>query len=238
MRASAESLQLAPHVHACVVGSNTIILDLREDRYFGLPPEVSNHLWRALGQPTDDDKSRPQAGSAMEETLRELLARGILERRTQRSTSVSRASICTPQRALLDGYVSLEAPVRTIDVLRFVAAWALTSVRMRFFSLERIAQALRRESRHAREVNLDLDTARSFVIVFRTLRPFFFRANNACLFDSLVLRDFLRRSGVPAHLVFGVATNPFSAHCWLQKDDVVINDTPEYVRERTQILVI
>jgi hypothetical protein len=43
-----------------------------------------------------------------------------------------------------------------------------------------------------------------------------------CLTDSLALVRWLGRSG--ASLVFGVKLEPFSAHCWVQLDDLLLND--------------
>jgi hypothetical protein len=36
-------------------------------------------------------------------------------------------------------------------------------------------------------------------------------------------------------LVFGVRTHPFEAHCWLEKDRVILDDTVEHVRWFTPI---
>lgn len=58
-----------------------------------------------------------------------------------------------------------------------------------------------------------------------------------CLVRSFVLKRFLARAGLGADWVFGVATWPFRAHCWLQAGDVVLDDTVEHVAGYTPILV-
>ncbi len=58
-----------------------------------------------------------------------------------------------------------------------------------------------------------------------------------CLVRSFVLKRFLSRSGLGVDWVFGVATWPFRAHCWLQAGDVVLDDTVEHVAGYTPILV-
>lgn len=58
-----------------------------------------------------------------------------------------------------------------------------------------------------------------------------------CLLRAFVLRRHLARQGLAAHWVFGVATWPFSAHCWLQAGSVVLDDTVERVSRYTPILV-
>lgn len=52
---------------------------------------------------------------------------------------------------------------------------------------------------------------------------------NTCLLRSLALREILSRNGYRSQLVFGVKLHPFEAHCWLQRDDQVINDTLEQI---------
>ena len=48
----------------------------------------------------------------------------------------------------------------------------------------------------------------------------------------------LRRAGQNAAWVFGVRTWPFSAHCWLQIGDAVLDDDPERVSRYTPIMVL
>lgn len=59
-----------------------------------------------------------------------------------------------------------------------------------------------------------------------------------CLVRSLLLLRHLRRGGYDAQWVFGVATWPFRAHCWLQCGDVVLDDHPDRLRPFSPILVI
>jgi hypothetical protein len=46
-----------------------------------------------------------------------------------------------------------------------------------------------------------------------------------CLLDSLALTRWLAARGASANIVFGVTDAPFSAHCWVQAGDLVLNDT-------------
>lgn len=47
----------------------------------------------------------------------------------------------------------------------------------------------------------------------------------SCLMDSLALTTYLAARGMPSRIVFGVTDSPFSAHCWVQVGDLVLNDT-------------
>lgn len=57
----------------------------------------------------------------------------------------------------------------------------------------------------------------------RALFPF----KPICMRDSLALLDFLWHRGLCPYLVIGVRLNPFSAHCWVQTRDVLLNETAD-----------
>jgi hypothetical protein len=52
------------------------------------------------------------------------------------------------------------------------------------------------------------------------------------------LVNFLAGYGVFPQWVFGVKTDPFYAHCWVQQGSFVFNDTPDYIRGFSPILVV
>jgi hypothetical protein len=125
-------------------------------------------------------------------------------------------------------------------VLNFVFACVTARLALRWRPIASVvASAAARKSRHARDRSgVDLAAARRHVSVYVYLRPLLFTAKDACLFDALSLTNFLARYGIFATWVFGVQTGPFAAHCWVQHDDVVLNDTPENVRRYAPILAI
>ncbi len=73
--------------------------------------------------------------------------------------------------------------------------------------------------------------------IFRLARPYIPIKPN-CLLDSLALAKFLARRNLYADVVFGVTSDPFSAHCWLQTGTVVVNDSVGNVDTYTPIRVI
>ena len=84
----------------------------------------------------------------------------------------------------------------------------------------------------------DMERARELVETFFKLRGFFFSSRSECLFDSLTLLNFLAHYGRTADWVFAVQARPFAAHCWVQLDDIVFNDTVEHVSGYTPIMVV
>jgi Transglutaminase-like superfamily len=79
---------------------------------------------------------------------------------------------------------------------------------------------------------------RQLVDIFGRLRVFLFSHNEECLHDSLALLEFLARYRIFPGWVFGVRARPFVAHCWVQYEDIVFNDTVEHVAGYTPIMVV
>ncbi|MDF1835796.1 MAG: lasso peptide biosynthesis B2 protein [Alteraurantiacibacter sp. bin_em_oilr2.035] len=63
-------------------------------------------------------------------------------------------------------------------------------------------------------------------------------AADRCLSRSIALALRLARRGIQSHIVIGVRSDPFGAHCWAQQGDAVLNDTAEEVLRYTPILVV
>ena len=59
-----------------------------------------------------------------------------------------------------------------------------------------------------------------------------------CLQDSLGLLDYLAARRAFPDLVFGVKLAPFAAHCWVQANGVVLNETIDTASAYTPILVV
>lgn len=60
----------------------------------------------------------------------------------------------------------------------------------------------------------------------------------ACLEHALALLLFLGRAGAGADWVFAVKAAPFSAHCWIEHERVVLNDSLENTARYTPIMVV
>jgi hypothetical protein len=62
-------------------------------------------------------------------------------------------------------------------------------------------------------------------------------AADQCLVRGIAMKHLLAQRGCDARLVFGV-TMPFSAHCWVQADDVVLTDTLDIIRRYQPIFAV
>lgn len=59
-----------------------------------------------------------------------------------------------------------------------------------------------------------------------------------CLARSFLLLSFLRRWGLDARWVIAARAWPFAAHCWLQVEDMVLDDDPERLAVYSPICMI
>jgi hypothetical protein len=78
------------------------------------------------------------------------------------------------------------------------------------------------------------------VHLFRRLRPLLFAGRDRCILDSIGLLEFLALNGTDIgrmRWVVGVRARPWGAHCWLQQQQLVVNDTCERVMQYVPILV-
>lgn len=81
----------------------------------------------------------------------------------------------------------------------------------------------RRARNQAEDCPVD-DTLHREVEIFLKLRPLFYKARDHCLYDSLVLLEFLAQVKKFPKLAIGVRSNPFAAHAWVQAEDCLLND--------------
>ncbi len=74
---------------------------------------------------------------------------------------------------------------------------------------------------------------------FLSLRPVFYTARQHCLFDALVLVEYLALFRIYPSWVFGVTASPsFAAHCWVECDNCILNGSPEFIGSFTPIMAL
>lgn len=57
-----------------------------------------------------------------------------------------------------------------------------------------------------------------------------------CLLDSLALLHFLAGRGVRATLVFGAKFDPFAAHCWVEQEGMLLNESSDVAGQFVAVL--
>ena len=234
---------LAKHVFVCGDEEYVIVLDLKQDRYFTLDAARTAALrpllpgWPA---PRTGGNSREASELAADEAAAPLLRQGWLLELPAAAKEATPVRLPPPQTELLSGAAVESAAIDGRAVLTFVFASIFAKLALRFWRFERVIRRVaQRKATHpmARDPS-DLGRVRQLVDIFGRLRVFLFSHREKCLHDSLALLEFLARYGIFPCWVFGVRARPFVAHCWVQHDDIVFNDTVEHVAGYTPIMVV
>jgi transglutaminase superfamily protein len=236
---------LASHVFVCFQDEHVVFLDVRNDRYFALEAAKTRGLERLVdGWPvrrTDDTgEGRSLHDSGVVQILTE---RGLLTRWARAGKDATPVQCETPVDEIHPDAMTETPSVDGLALLRFIRASLGASLSLKLMSFERVIQDAHRRRRrsqnaHAGPAPFDPQRAQDLTAIFTWLRPYFFSAKDACLFEALALGKFLASYGIHPRWVFGVQARPFSAHCWLQHESIVLNDTVEHVAQYTPIMII
>lgn len=214
--------QLSPDLSFCMLGGDPYFLDLRRDRYFRLERKKRAAFVALTG---NADLPRREAAP--------LIERRIL-RWTDGAGGISPTVTDVPERSLIEETVgdrqnvNFNAPEIAFLLSR---AW----FERKFVPLADIVA--RRRDRAARTRSGDTDALRRSAGRFAAARRMIPIASS-CLPDSLALIDFLAKRGHPARLVFGVRREPFAAHCWVQTESCLLNETVDIASGFTPICVV
>jgi hypothetical protein len=235
---------LADHVFVCVNDEHVVLLDLKQDHYWALEAASTAPLGELVpGWPV---RESPLTGSPdaerieAEEMAQTLVEQGILVDDGASGKDATPARVTRPARELLSAQEYRLASFGAGAVTNLITAALSAKAALRLGRFEKAVQRFQARKRRAGGATtpLDIDRARALVERFFRLRVFFFTSTRECLFDSLTLLNFLSRYGIFADWVFGVQARPFAAHCWVQLEDIVFNDTVEHVSGYTPIMTV
>ena len=111
---------------------------------------------------------------------------------------------------------------------------------LKFRSLEYVVRRIRRR-KMARVTQMTPAVEASRITTlsqdFFRVRPLVYSSRDKCLYDCLVMLEFLAYFELFPTLLIGVTTFPFRAHCWLQYGPMILTDYVEHTRAYTPILV-
>ena len=232
---------LSPHVHVCVAGKQVVLLDLERDKYLSLAHPHPVGRW-VRGWPVPDSAAtNPAINTAGPENglLAKMISQGLLVADPTRGKEAAPAVTQQPKDALVEYEFDVRPCTNVAQLWSLLRAHAAAKWALRHRPIKAVVEKAQQRKRRAETgVAVDLNAMRPLVTAFLYLRPWFYTARNACLLDSLTLINFLAGYGFFPQWIFGVKTDPFYAHCWVQEGDCVFNDTPDYVRGFSPILVV
>jgi hypothetical protein len=211
-------------------------MDLRHDNYCCLGEDDTHVLLEFLDHESSDtdgsSEAYPAKTTAIIQALRQ---RNFLAASSAEGKLFSEALVSRPNVNLQEHASSAVERPRPVHIWRFFHAAALASLQLKRYSMQRtVAMVTRSKQRSANVATSATECAQLFA-VFQTLRPCYPRPY-LCLFDSLALLHFLSRFGLFPDWVFGVKVAPFGAHCWVQINDVLVNDILDNVRSYSPVM--
>lgn len=212
-------LFLADHVHGAVVEGDLVLLDVAADAYFCLP--AGDHTLTLDGRMLD---ATPDAlgVSLYEAGLAKPMVAG--PKGAQAHAGEHQAVRLTPPRRTARAWLDAEP-----QLARAPMGWrhlvALARAAVSAHRAEHRAFAVRLADLGAPDPSLTPALLRDLAI-FRRLSPWL-PLDGACLFRSQMLRAYLAALGHGVSWRFGVRTWPFRAHCWLQVEDLALDDEAE-----------
>jgi hypothetical protein len=214
-----------PDLHWCMAGNHAIFLNLSSDRYFTIPT-TWNDTFRKASEGADLDPGDP--------TISKLCRNAVL---------IQLASLSTPMPPVAELPPASEelrpSPNRRRSIsLQLKGLWWQWYV-SRALSRRGLYFLIRRLSRVSSKrpgPQLPLESYAALTGSFAHTN--FFRTHaDQCLVRSAGLLFLIRQFDPDVRLVIGVSSSPFSAHAWLQRDKVILNDTIDQVRAYTPIFV-
>jgi hypothetical protein len=232
---------LAPHVYPCVSGQHVVLMDLERDKYVAVVPADRLAAW-VRGWPVGAAQTAHLPRDADADALvSQMLAHGMLV--SDPHVGKPAVPVCAARAAgsLVEFDLDTRPRAGAALLWRFGRSCARAQLSLKLRPIQSIVEAVRdRKARRAQHGCREADPVRlrALVAAFMRLRPLFYTLRNACLLDSLTLVHFLAAEGIQPEWVFGVKTEPFDAHCWVQHGDVVLNDAPDRVRQYAPILVV
>ena len=215
-----------------------VFLDLKRDKYMCLDQMQTRAIWPFLNSRSSDFEV--QESTIVTDTVNLLLDNEILTLNPNSGKDISSAYIERPSRELT-GYDPDKKP-KTLakHIYYFLSSCLISAIYLRLLSLNYIVQMLgKRRRKHQRTKQaIPKEKFQDLVGIFKSLRPLIFTSHDNCMFHSLALIEFLSHFNLYPCWVFGVKMGPFVAHCWVQHDDMTLNDSVDHVAAFTPIMAV
>jgi hypothetical protein len=218
---------LRPGLSYCMIDGQAIFLDIDEDRYFRLDGTLQDAF---VAYVNSDGVPATWADALIDRAI--LVPGPAIHVRPDRLPAPCRSSL---ELTAASTHATVTAVLHV-----FASVWRM-SRQLATRSLRDILEELviYRNRHKLCAASSDSQEERTIDIAGLFARSrLYVPVKTCCLLDSLAMTRYLAGHGVPANIVFGVTRDPFSAHCWVQYGDLVLNDTVGNVNAHTPIRVI
>lgn len=210
--------KLKPALSYCVIDERCYFLDLDDNRYFAFSGEL-NSFFLACAR---------DACLSVDERIAQELERRTLLTRGEAPTQISPFQVAAPNVVVEPSCGSLYLAVRAVH------AYLLAVRCIKTAALRGASGLLRREQlRRVSRPHSLIDIAAGISRAKRWLG-----AHDRCLQWSVATALLLLRNGYQAKVVLGVCAKPFTAHCWVQVEEVLVSDSLERVAMFTPVAAL
>lgn len=244
---TARSYFLTRNIYMCLSNGQFIFLDIEKDRYLSLDRAWTNTIAPALHGWPSDQQGGSQPSDIKPDSVAEIgstmVEWGLLTPDRANGKDARPATIEPPATDLVSDEDLDNPGIKVGHLWNFLVASISASIGLRQRSIDNVINLVarrkvrRQKSGLSNSPGFDFNRARRMVAIFDVLRPFYPR-KYLCLYDSLALLEFLARYDIYPTWVYGVAAEPFNAHCWVQEASSVFNDSAESVRNYTPIMAV
>jgi hypothetical protein len=228
---------------ACFSNGHYVMLDLLADMYLRIEKGPFEAVARCIHLSPPLARSAHNSGNheltvESRVLLSELLARRLLTEDPGQANDGASESMAIPVQTLAGSEEDMSLVPCLRHIVSFTAASRAAATWLKGPIAQTVSRVTERKSRRAcRAPQFNVDRARSLISIFCRLRPFYNR-QYLCLFDSLALLNFLAKYDIFPTWVFGVQSEPFSAHCWVQHGEFLLNDSVDRVGIYTPLLAV
>lgn len=235
-------MYLAEDARFCAIGLQLVVLDLRTGKYIAVDCEACPNLLKGIVSAGNNKYRQLIVDAAVArsaaELINSLMSRRILTK-FHAEIDLRPALVPVPRRSLVSVPPVCPEGLSVRAWFRVCTSFVKVALLLRFAGFKRLVRRLEAQSGVAPPMSELQNSAklRAVVRAFCRIRPWLYTAHEHCLFDALVLTEFLRRYRQQASFVIGVAPTPFSAHAWVQVGDCLIDDTLEVIGKYSRILV-
>lgn len=212
----------------CIASRKVVLFDLPNCRYSGLP-EATDMAFQALVE-------SQEAADADTSALQPLIDTGLLILLENRPTRLNAQSGLGASGSLLN---CRPAPVEPSLIFAALTAQISTALDLKVQPLANIFSHVQRRRtclENAIQPMPAVDLARVVAAFVWSRR--LISSGDKCLRRSIALANHLIGCGIDCRIVIGVRMRPFAAHAWVQKDDLVLDESLEEVRRYSTILVV
>jgi len=221
-----------------------VALNLRTNQYLGLSSADFSVLAKCVGGPPPLTVNQEQIVATSPDTdtkiMQSAITEGVITTQPMSRQIVSTTIDLGGTLISIGDEIVEKTPLRIVDVIAFLSCLFLSATAVRVLPLQQIVKIVyrRRRAATARGYRFNSTKASRVVYRFRAIRPYYFLAKDRCLVHALTLVNFMALYDEYPAWVFGVGTDPWTAHSWVQQDNFLLDCNPEKVVNLEPILAV